>query len=478
MDIEDAGESLDSIQEEDSIVGDDVDDDAIEMDSPLEEAMSNENALEEAMTDENALEEAMTDVNALEEDASINDSSEEITDVTEMEDELTQVSASMAPDVSENVADISTMAPGEDTEDAMIDDVQPEESNMMATQDEFPTCSKFLQCSDKRSKLPTCSFRSEEPASYIDGVWQKVKPDFRKATTDAGALDSFAYNYQPSCNKGPFRCHIAEPNSCGPKSLQMLQYHWTPNSCRLMDFVPAELERMWAGKYVLFVGDSLMRQMFNSIRFLMRDHWMSAEQALRKDPEFFDTKSRARIEFVWSKYLLDEHALPGRLVLPQRSWPDMVKKADWVIMNVGHHWHKKDRSFENYEAMVNMVTDTMQTNFKGSLFVFRTSAPGYYGCETMEEPVDTPQELTPDIDLYDWRKPIQAELMWEQKARERSLDSFRWLNVSFSAYRADAHVGYKIRDGQNKLDCLHWCMPGVPDYWNYLLYNLFATELS
>ena len=70
--------------------------------------------------------------------------------------------------------------------------------------------------------------------------------------------------------------------------------------------------------------------------------------------------------------------------------------------------------------------------------------------------------------------------MWYEKARQypQLEDRFRVLNVSFSAYRADAHVGWKVRDKQLKLDCLHWCMPGVPDYWNYLLYNLLMGEQS
>jgi hypothetical protein len=74
---------------------------------------------------------------------------------------------------------------------------------------------------------------------------------------------------------------------------------------------------------------------------------------------------------------------------------------------------------------------------------------------------------------------VEAERVWSQKVLEEYpelVDRFRVLNVSFSAYRADAHLGYKVRDNDVKLDCLHWCMPGVPDYWNWMLYNLVSAD--
>lgn len=74
-------------------------------------------------------------------------------------------------------------------------------------------------------------------------------------------------------------------------------------------------------------------------------------------------------------------------------------------MNVGHHWHKVDSTFAKYERMMDMVLEAIAERFRGTHLVFRTSAPGYYGCETITEPVDSVQELTPAIDAYEWRKP-------------------------------------------------------------------------
>lgn len=44
------------------------------------------------------------------------------------------------------------------------------------------------------------------------------------------------------------------------------------------------------------------------------------------------------------------------------------------------------------------------------------------------------------------------------------------LNItSMSSYRRDSHVANWTRES-NVVDCGHWCLPGVPDSWNELLY--------
>lgn len=68
------------------------------------------------------------------------------------------------------------------------------------------------------------------------------------------------------------------------------------------------------------------------------------------------------------------------------------------------------------------------------------------------------------------------------------------LNVTrLTNFRKDGHpsmYGKKIDDGGNKLkvvsstrrrrqDCSHWCLPGVPDAWNELIYaSLVFRQLN
>lgn len=50
------------------------------------------------------------------------------------------------------------------------------------------------------------------------------------------------------------------------------------------------------------------------------------------------------------------------------------------------------------------------------------------------------------------------------------------LNVtSMGAYRSDAHVGAWSHP-RTILDCSHWCLPGVPDAWNELLFSYLLRK--
>lgn len=68
-----------------------------------------------------------------------------------------------------------------------------------------------------------------------------------------------------------------------------------------------------------------------------------------------------------------------------------------------------------------------------------------------------------------------------EKLKERGV-KVEYLNITrLSAYREDAHpsvymqlfkdVDPKARDPERSSDCLHWCLPGVPDVWNQILYG-------
>lgn len=56
------------------------------------------------------------------------------------------------------------------------------------------------------------------------------------------------------------------------------------------------------------------------------------------------------------------------------------------------------------------------------------------------------------------------------------------LNItSMTALRKDAHLslyylGPNSRAPIHRQDCSHWCLPGVPDAWNEIFYDLFLKQ--
>ncbi|GJP72113.1 hypothetical protein CLOP_g2878 [Closterium sp. NIES-67] len=104
------------------------------------------------------------------------------------------------------------------------------------------------------------------------------------------------------------------------------------------------------------------------------------------------------------------------------------------------------------------------------LLLLRTASPRHFfdgewntrgHCDHKREPLSLAAVL-----------PLNSSRDPPAEAAVAGLPSLHLLNAShLSSFRADAHPsqwGYLL-DAAHQ-DCLHWCMPGVPDTWNQLLY--------
>lgn len=66
------------------------------------------------------------------------------------------------------------------------------------------------------------------------------------------------------------------------------------------------------------------------------------------------------------------------------------------------------------------------------------------------------------------RSPISDMIL---RIVEETNVSARVLHVTpMGAYRSDGHVG-RWSDNPSVPDCSHWCLPGVPDMWNEILFS-------
>ncbi|OIW02861.1 hypothetical protein TanjilG_29637 [Lupinus angustifolius] len=63
-----------------------------------------------------------------------------------------------------------------------------------------------------------------------------------------------------------------------------------------------------------------------------------------------------------------------------------------------------------------------------------------------------------------------AELVLEKVLRSMSKPIYLLNITTLSQLRKDGHPSVYGHGGHNDMDCSHWCLPGVPDTWNLLLY--------
>ena len=214
--------------------------------------------------------------------------------------------------------------------------------------------------------------------------------------------------------------------------------------------------------------------------------------------------------------IIDELQAAGTTTRAGRRvwWARYAAQADVVVLNVGHHYHQTDPEFAKYEGMAARGASALADLMKPTAqLVYRTTNVGHHKCEDAHRPlrsrVDAWEKLADgDIwawpsrakasatpggmfkDRYNWRGPPLVEGCWATPAAAagHSLGGrFAFLNVSFIDARADGHVATAMRYGPTvskaakkkasfPLDCLHYCYPGVSDYWALALYNLLLNN--
>ncbi|XP_020251473.1 protein trichome birefringence-like 2 isoform X2 [Asparagus officinalis] len=209
---------------------------------------------------------------------------------------------------------------------------------------------------------------------------------------------------------------------------------------------------------------------------------------------------KCSIEYVRSTYLVrglhDDERL--RLDLMDET-TKAYREADIVVFNTGHWWtHEKPSKGVDYyqegdnvypllkvmEAYKRALTTWASwvdkyINFNRTQVVFRGYSPTHYRgrqwksggqCYKETEPIFNETFLS----KYPPKMRAFEEVMEQMKA------PVTYLNISrLTDYRKDGHPSvYRktyntVREqiaGEKSPDCSHWCLPGIPDTWNELLY--------
>ncbi|KAF6169205.1 hypothetical protein GIB67_013635 [Kingdonia uniflora] len=148
-------------------------------------------------------------------------------------------------------------------------------------------------------------------------------------------------------------------------------------------------------------------------------------------------------------------------------------RADVLVFNSGHWWQDNKiadfgLSFQEGET-VNMTMDIREAYRRGGPWNVRGE------CNTSTAPQTDFTKLQPEP----WYNQVIHETIQPIKVGNRSV--LEILNITYLAeFRIDGHPSvYREPDVPNHevQDCSHWCLPGVPDSWNELLYaHLFSKD--
>ncbi|PSR93227.1 Protein trichome birefringence-like [Actinidia chinensis var. chinensis] len=295
-------------------------------------------------------------------------------------------------------------------------------------------------------------------------------------------------------------------------------WRWQPHGCSLPSFNATLMLETLRGKRMMFVGDSLNRGQYVSMVCLLHRLLPEESKSMKTNGSLtiFTAKDyNATIEFYWAPFLLESnsddaviHRITDRLVRRGsinkhgRYW----KGADILVFNTYLWWmtglnfkilqgsfddevkdivelSTEDAYRMGMKSMLRWVRKNMDP--KRTRVFFASMSPSH------QKSIDWGGE--PNGNCYNQTTMISDPSYWGSDTRKsimqvigevfsKSKSPITFLNITqLSSYRKDAHTSiYKKQWGPltpeqlanpvSYADCVHWCLPGLQDTWNELLF--------
>eukprot|EP00253_Pinus_taeda_P000633 PITA_00633 len=294
------------------------------------------------------------------------------------------------------------------------------------------------------------------------------------------------------------------------------KYRWQPDNCVMPNFEGEKFLLRMQNKTLAFVGDSLGRQQFQSMMCLITGGKDSpdvqdvgkeyglvrAPGAIRPDGWAYRfPETNTTVLYYWSASLCEIEPLnPGNrstdfamhLDRPAGFLRDNLYRFDVVVLNTGHHWNRGKLNANRWHMYVNgqpnddgkMRDLRIARNFTvhsvvkwldkqfvkyPKLRVFmRTLSPRHFfnGDWDSGGRCDNTKLLSESHNVSHIRANDPAVESAVRGTRVECLDI-----TGISELRDESHISkYILRSKGDSQDCLHWCLPGVPDTWNELLF--------
>ncbi|EPS65057.1 hypothetical protein M569_09721, partial [Genlisea aurea] len=291
------------------------------------------------------------------------------------------------------------------------------------------------------------------------------------------------------------------------------------DDCSLPEFEAAKALEKLRGKRIMFVGDSLQRGQWQSLVCLV-EHVIPPERKSMKRGRahsvFSAAEYNATIEFYWAPFLVESNSDIPIIPDPRNRIVrvDSVAKhaGNWVGIDVlvfntyvwwmsgftvKSWWGSFGNAAESNQELEAPVSYTLalktwanwidaNVNPNVTRVFFTTMSP------THQRSADWGREK--GIRCFNETTPVSREGHWGTGSDKRIMRivsnvlgrmkvPVTVINVTqLSEYRIDAHtsvyteLGGKLltpkqrEDPSRFADCIHWCLPGVPDTWNRILY--------
>ncbi|KAF8405667.1 hypothetical protein HHK36_007744 [Tetracentron sinense] len=305
-------------------------------------------------------------------------------------------------------------------------------------------------------------------------------------------------------------------------------FRWQPENCEMPEvegsaFLRSALmvimDSSLQDKTVAFIGDSLGRQQFQSLMCMVtsgeenpeaedvgREYGLvKARGAIRPDGwAYWFPGTNTTILYYWSASLCDLEPLnimdPAtdyamHLDRPAAFLRQYLHRFDVLILNTGHHWNRGKLRANRWVMHVNgMPNDDRKLAEIGNAKNFTVYSVVKW--------LDSQLPLYPRLKAFfrtisprhfsngDWNTGGSCDNtsplagggeVWQDESSDPVVEGavkgtgVKILDITaISQLRDEGHISrYSIKAMEGAQDCLHWCLPGIPDTWN----ELFLAQL-
>ncbi|KAL0338138.1 UNVERIFIED_CONTAM: protein trichome birefringence-like 35 [Sesamum angustifolium] len=312
------------------------------------------------------------------------------------------------------------------------------------------------------------------------------------------------------------RCpYMSDQLACqkhGRPDIEYQFWRWQPHNCNMKRWNAIEMWEKLRGKRLMFVGDSLNRGQWISMLCLLQSTIPADKQSITPNSKltiFRAENYNATVEFLWAPLLVEsnsddavDHRMSERILRPDSILGIHHNGSMLIYWSLIHsyggdkgQWSDEENGvceeiggLGGMELAMECWADWVASNvdpLKKKVF-FVTMSPTH---QLKEE-----WEPGSEGNCYDEKQPIHDERYWGsasdlptmrmvEKVFSRLGSKVFVLNITqLSDYRKDGHPTIyrkfwesfspeKLANPASYSDCTHWCLPGVPDVWNELLFQ-------
>ncbi|KAJ0885890.1 putative PMR5 domain, PC-Esterase [Helianthus annuus] len=419
---------------------------------------------------------------------------------------VTSSSINTPPDVNVNVnvnVDINTPSPSSDIQaednnkhDDDDDSTTHHDNNNNNTTQILVSDSKQHLLEPKKQDSPAAE--NQSCTNFGRGKW--VRDDTRPLYSGFGCKQWLS---------SMWACRLTQRTDFEYEKLR-----WQPKDCQTDDISGPKFLKRMQDKTLAFIGDSLGRQQFQSLMCMItggeerqdvqdvgKEYGLvKARGSVRPDGwayRFLVTNTT--ILYYWSASLCNLEPIDPRnkttyiamhLDRPPAFLQRYINRFHVVVLNTGHHWNRgklnanrwvmyvggkpnTDRKIADIASAKNLTVHSIVKWVNGEL-------RKYPGLKAFYRSISPRHFFNGDWNsggTCDSSTPGALEVLQNVSSDSLASGAVKGTDVkllditALSEVREEGHISrYSIGATPGMQDCLHWCLPGIPDTWNELLF--------